>query len=222
MASQKRRRDDPEHYRALGCVVANEFSDPPKSRYLAEFCGIVLGDGAVSESQLQITLNSIVDRSYVQYVGALILELFGYTPSIYARKNCNATVLVITGVKFIQLLQSLGLQIGDKVRNQVDVPLWIKANSEFSRWCVRGLMDTDGGIFQHHYKVNGKQYEYLKTCFSNLSQPLRHFVYNTLMVNGLHPKLRGMNHVWLYSESETCKYMRSIGSSNERLLSKFT
>lgn len=76
------------------------------------------------------------------------------------------------------------------------------------------------GVFSHRYRVSGKKYEYLKLCFSNLSQPLRRFVYRVLGDCGFHPKYRSNNHVWLYSEAETRKYLQIVGSSNDRLRRK--
>lgn len=68
--------------------------------------------------------------------------------------------------------------------------------------------------------VNGKQYKYLKLCFSNMSQPLRTFVHQSLRTNGFNPRYAIDRHVWLYSESESRRYLKVIGSSNERLLRK--
>lgn len=112
------------------------------------------------------------------------------------------------------------MKIGNKVTQQVDVPGWIKQNPDLSRLCLRGLIDTDGGIFTHSYMVKQKTYSYLKLNFSNLSQPLRHFAYNTLKSVGLTPKYRDNNQVWLYSQKEVIKYLEIVGSSNHRLLKK--
>ena len=117
-----------------------------------------------------------------------------------------------------EFLCVLGLKTGNKVKQQVDVPLWIKNNRKYFKYCLRGLMDTDGGIFVHRYKVNGKKYSYLKLSFSNMSQPLRVFVYQTLTDLGFNPKLAGNKHVWLYSDSEARRYLDIVGSSNYRLL----
>lgn len=85
---------------------------------------------------------------------------------------------------------------------------------------MRGLIDTDGGAFIHSYKVNNRTYSYLKLNFSNMSQPLRNFVYRSLFILGFNPKMAGQKHVWLYSNSETRRYLLIIGSSNKRLRDK--
>ena len=51
---------------------------------LAEFMGIMLGDGFIksNETQLGITLNSETDYLYAKYVSKLIKALFNLKPSI--------------------------------------------------------------------------------------------------------------------------------------------
>jgi hypothetical protein len=175
--SQLARRMNPEKYKALGCPIPREYNIPSlKSEELAEFMGIMLGDGGITSTQFSITLNSIADASYIEYVRNLLRLLFGVDAYIGKRKEANAVVFTLSGVRLITFLKTCGLKVGDKVRNQVDVPQWVKDSTVFSRLCLRGLMDTDGGVFRHTYKVNGKNYCYLKTCFTNMSQPLRRFV----------------------------------------------
>ena len=221
LVSQQRRRENPDYYRKLGCTIPNSFEFPrKKSKDLAEFVGIVLGDGGLSNAQLYITLNSIADRQYIGCVCDLVYRLFRFTPSQCFRRDANAVNLIISGKSMVEYLTNLGLRIGDKVKQQVDVPYWIKRDKGLSKYCLRGLMDTDGGLFTHRYWVNGKRYAYLKVCFSNLSQPLRKFVYRTLKLHGFNPKYAIDRHVWLYSDRESRKYLEVIGSSNERLLRK--
>ncbi len=219
--SQQRRRENPEYYAALGCNVAKTFALPiNKSKDLAELVGILLGDGGIQLAQFTITLNSIKDKKYSVYVMGLIEKLFCYQPSIAKRKGQNAVAITVSGNEIIKYLLRIGLHTGDKVKQQVDVPDWIKNNQLFSRWCTRGLMDTDGGIFTNPYIINGKSYVYPKTNFTNASQPLLNFVYQTLKDNGFHPNNKVPRKVWLYSQAESRRYLEVIGSSNERLLRK--
>lgn len=219
--SQQRRRENPTYYAALGCNVARTFALPIlPGKELAELVGILLGDGGIRESQFTITLNSIADNSYSLYVINLIDKLFAYKPSLAKRHNCNALTITASGVEIVKYLLKMGMHTGDKVRQQVDVPEWIKQSSELSRWCLRGLMDTDGGIFTNSYVINGKSYVYPKTNFTNASQPLLNFVYKVLLDNGFHPSNRQPRKIWLYSQVESKRYLEVIGSSNERLLKK--
>ena len=65
----------------------------------AEFLGILIGDGSIgiykckaynkikTQYKLQITLNSIDDKVYIQYVKDLITDLFGIIPRTFNRKG---------------------------------------------------------------------------------------------------------------------------------------
>lgn len=203
--------------------LAIKFKHPKYSERLSEFVGIMLGDGGITPSQIQITLNSVTDKEYLHFVVALCSNLFGIYPKVFKKKDCNANVVYYNGVKLIEILKDLGLKTGNKVKQQVGVPDWIKSNKKYSIACLRGLMDTDGGIFTHKYKVNGKIYEYNKVCFTNSSIPLLGFVYKTLIRVGLNPKpiesKKIVNKkVWLYNSNEAKEYLESVGSSNQRLL----
>lgn len=208
--------------RARGLIPQPKpFYEPKEySKELAEFVGILLGDGHIGKEQWSITLNSIVDKEYGVYVNALVEYLFRFTPGFHKRKNMSAFVISGSGSKAISYLQTLGLKIGNKVVQQVDVPEWIKKDLIFRYACVRGLVDTDGGVFIHKYQVNGKQYQYLKLCFVNKSIPLLQFVFETLENLKFHPKMMTKvenKRVWLYNQSEVKEYLRIIGTSNSRL-----
>lgn len=198
----------------------NKFNHPRYSKKLAEFTGIMLGDGGITSSQIQITLNSIADKEYLMFVKKLCLYLFKSEPKIFKKKGCNANVIYYNGVDLIEFLKTIGLKIGNKVKLQVDVPKWIKQNNDYSIACLRGLMDTDGCMSIHKYKVNGKEYSYKNLIFTNCSIPLAKFVYETLIKVGLRPKMVKIlekRRVWLYNTNEAKRYLYLVRSSNQRL-----
>lgn len=201
---------------------AKEFFIPKsKSEDLAEFVGILLGDGGIMEGQASITLNSEADKEYLGYVVDLIKKLFKFDAPYAKRKNCNANVIYCSGIKLVNYLMKIGLKVGNKVKQQVGVPKWIDRQGNFRIACVRGLLDTDGGVFVHRYKVNGKAYRYLKICFSNRSIPLLLFVSKVLKNLGFTPKIvlnQENTKVWLYNHNEVLEYLRVVGTHNPRLL----
>lgn len=181
----------------------------------------MLGDGHIGNEQIQITLSSLVDKGYASYVMNLFERIFGYKPSIFKKNDCNAYCIYSNSLNLVKILVKNGLKIGDKVRQQVSVLKWIITNKRYSKLCCRGLVDTDGCISIHKYNVNGKRYKYKKLIFTNHSIPLADFVYNTLVDDGLHPKMYSRlekRRVWLYNSNEVIKYLDRIGSSNEKLL----
>jgi len=66
----------------------------------------------------------------------------------------NVVRILLSRVELVRHLHNLGLKIGNKVKQLLDIPDWIKVNPEYSKVCLRGLIDTDGCVFRHNYKVN--------------------------------------------------------------------
>jgi transcriptional regulator with XRE-family HTH domain len=199
-----------------------EFNLPKKhNNQLAEFTGILLGDGGLTPWQVHIALNSEADKNYVGFVSSLAKNLFGKKPKIYNHKKIKVIKVYYSGVILIKYLTKIGLKIGNKVKQQVGVPRWIKSSQNCKIACLRGLMDTDGGVFLHKYRVNQKTYIYKKICFTNRSVPLLHFVFTTLKELDLTPKLIDKvenKKVWLYNKNEVEKYLQVVGTHNPRLL----
>lgn len=192
-----------------------------QSEDLAEFVGILLGDGHIGKEQWSITISAKVDREYSQYIVQLIQGLFHFNPSYRIRNDCNVIVISGSGIGAIQYLMSIGLIPGNKIKLQVDVPEWIKESPAYSLACLRGLADTDGGIFKHRYVVNGTTYTYTKFAFVNRSIPILKFAYHTLKSLRFNPKLIDKvanKRVWLYNQTEVVRYISLIGTHNPRLL----
>jgi len=197
------------------------YKNPPKDELFAEFIGILLGDGGITNGQVVVTLNSEADKNYVDFVVETENKLFGEKPKTFQRKNCKATAIYFNGIDLVSFLVKCGMKIGNKVKQQVDVPDWIKKVQIFRVACLRGLMDTDGGVFVHKYKVNGKLYQYKKICFTNRSVPLLIFIKGVLEQLGFTPKIITKvenKKVWLYNSEEVNRYLKVVGSHNTRLL----
>lgn len=210
-----------EKLRKLGLAAPiRTFHSPLKSVDLAEFVGIMLGDGNIGKLQISVTLNSIADADYSNFVSNLCNKLFGCYPKITKRKDCNALDIHYNGINLVKLLTEIGMKVGNKVKQQVKVPDWVTKRAEYKVACLRGLMDTDGGVFIHKYMINGKKYSYRKICFSNQSVPLLRFVYDSLNELGFTAKMINKvenKKVWLYNTHEVTKYFEVVKSNNQRL-----
>ena len=208
--SQQRRRLTPENYK--NCKIAKNFQKLLESNSLAELVGIILGDGGITSSQLKITLNKESEYNYINYISNLELKVFGERPKLYASKKdqkYKAVNLVLTGVNLISNLNDIGLHCRNKVKEQVSVPKWITTQQNYSLACLRGLIDTDGGIFTHKHGKNLN----LGLTFTSHSIPLLNFVLQIFLKVGYHAKLAG-DGIYLYRESEVVKYAREIRFSN--------
>jgi len=143
-----------KRFKTIGKKI--EILHPKHSERLAEFCGFMLGDGAITKNFISVSLNGTTDVEYGHFVGKLVESLFGVKLHLYHRPDSNVGIYTFNGVKLTEYCNKLGLVTGHKIRQQIDIPEWIKKNKKYSIACVRGLVDTDGCIFQHKYKVNEK------------------------------------------------------------------
>ncbi|MFH0937072.1 MAG: hypothetical protein V1808_02170 [Candidatus Daviesbacteria bacterium] len=205
-----RRKNDPELWKKY----TKDILYPEESEELAEFIGIMLGDGGMTHFQCVIYLNSETDREYVEYVCHLIKKLFGLKASIYESKKDKVLRISIAGVNLVKYLTLKGLKLGNKVRLQVAVPSWVQARTEYTKACIRGLIDTDGSFFIHKYRVKGQEYSYPRINFTSKSKPIINFAYEGLINLDFNPKKSGENQICLYSQKEVRKYLEVIGANN--------
>ena len=205
--------------------VCMPFNKPKHSKELAEFIGIMMGDGGMSKRQICIILHHTDDLAFSGYVRKLIKRLFKVNPSIYHDNKNSVNKIVVSRTELVQYLNTLGLVIGNKIKQKFNIPSWIKENDSFLKMCIRGLIDTDGSIFSHKYKVNGKLYEYKKLCFSSASFPLNLSVCHALKRWGFQARLGRKNNeireVRLDSKKDMGKYFKLIGSSNSKHLKRY-
>ncbi len=163
-----------------------------------------------------ITLNREVEQEYIDHVAQLSEELFGEKPKRYyssGGKSGKVCDIVTSEVGLIAVLFELGLKPGNKVSMQVSVPSWVRENPDFSRKCLRGLVDTDGCVFHHRHVSNGCYCFNLGLTYTSRSFPLLDFVYETLLTRGFNPKIQD-DSVYLYREAEVLKYASEVGFSN--------
>lgn len=212
--SQQRRREDPEKYRKLGCKIKKNINPLQQSPELAELCGILLGDGGLTDTQVRVTLNKKTDRPYGVFVSQLMHKVFGEKPSIKMRES--VLNLTLSSLSYVEVLEKIGLRKGNKVKNQVGIPLWILRNKEYSRLCLRGLMDTDGGVYFHNHTINGKRYLHFGLTFTNASLPLILGAKKILESYKLKIFMPRVRNLYIYKFSEVERYFNIIGSSNPK------
>lgn len=202
--------------------IAKPIKTPHFSKELAEFVGILLGDGNISQRQVAISLHSKDDKAYGKFVVSLIKRLFSVPISISYDKRYSVVDFVISRSRLVRFcIEKLGLRRGNKVKQQVDVPRWIKKDRSFLIACTRGLIDTDGCVFDHRYKVNGKLYSYKKLAFSNHSKPLINSVYDILRQNRLNPRItKDGKDIRLESKNDIRRYFLIFSTHNPKYLKK--
>ncbi len=197
---------------------------PQNSVELAEFIGVMLGDGnlnkikayKVGTYEARIVGDSRHDKEYLEnYVSNLIEDLFKIKTRIYKSPNQNAIVINAQGKKLVEFLESRGLIPGNKIRSQVTIPKWIKENKSFLRVCLRGLYDTDGSVYK---LTNQNSFQF---SFRNYNTTLLKDVREALISLGINPsQISKGNEITITKKSELRKFLNGIGFSNSKHLNK--
>lgn len=196
---------------------------PTESEKLAELMGIIIGDGGINNDwQLVISLNSTKDRNFSGYIKSLLWELFEIKAVIRKRPGQNTLVVVVSSMNLLDYLISKGAVKGNKIAQNIDIPSWINGSEHFKRAFVRGLVDTDGGLYNHKHIVERKVYTNLGLCFTSWSKRLLITVANILKTNGIKPHIenKGRN-IYLYSIKAIESYLNIFGSSNSRIIEQY-
>lgn len=122
---------------------------PEKNEELAEFMGILSGDGFINEYKtrqayiIEITGNKLKDKDYLEnFVVKMTKNLFNFIPKIYEKKNENTIRLVICSKGIFYFLKENYFPVGRK--GEIVPPKWIINNSLLLKKFIRGFFDTDG------------------------------------------------------------------------------
>ncbi len=196
---------------------------PEESEKLAELYGILLGDGCVTKIksykvgtyEIRIVGDSRHDKEYlINYVKGMIETLFDVKVKLVGYKGKNALGLVAHGKKLVEFFESKGFKPGNKITNQLRIPYWIRSKSNFLKVCIRGLYDTDGGI----YKLNNQNV--YQICFTNYNSRLLNDVRDSLLFLGMNPSKIYNKNIRITKKSELRKFLKLVGFSNPRHLNK--
>lgn len=196
---------------------------PEPSVRLAEFFGIMMGDGGINNPwQANITLNSEADEQFVRYVSRLCYQLFGIHPRVMKRNDSKAIVVSLASMTIVDFLVDRGLPRGNKLKSGLQISPWILSKKEYRVACVRGLMDTDGCLLVHNHAVSGKRYSNIVLCFCSASPKLVEQVSSIFEEFAIKPHIHiGGRNIYLYKRQAVEKYLEIFGTSNQRILSVY-
>lgn len=200
-------------------IVAKEHKKPKESARLAEFIGVLIGDGHLAKYQISIVTNSETDLEHASYVSRLAKKLFGITPTIRLKKNRKAVEIIISSIKLVEWLKRKEMPQGNKIAQNVCAPLWIMKNDSFKKNFIRGLFDTDGCIYTDTHIIKNKVYKNLGWTITSYSDKLRDDVFKLLQELGYKPTLNNRQ-VFMRRKADIEKYFQEIGSSNQKHLKR--
>lgn len=195
---------------------------PNTSAELAEIIGIFFGDGHVGKYQASITLHSETDLEYSKYVAQLVKKNFSITPLIKKKTDKKAIDIVISSIAFIRFLTLKGMVAGNKIRNGLPIPEWIKAKRDYTKAFLRGLFDTDGCIYLDKHVIRKKKYYNLGWTITSHSDILIVDIQEALKKLGFCPTHSIHQHsVFLRKHTEIVRYFESISTSNPKHRNRF-
>ena len=195
-----------------------------KSEELAEFIGIILGDGNIWEKRgyyyICIAGDSKKDRDYlINYVNPLFKKLFNKKMNIKKNEKNNTMYLCVGDKSIVFTLKKFGLVSGNKKINNVKIPDWIFESKSYLKACIRGLIDTDGSVCP----ITGRNYPYI--WFSSNIENIRKTF--SLAMEKLKFKTSKWNirenrtpDIYIGNKKDIKKYIETISFKNQRHLSK--
>lgn len=195
---------------------------PKHSHKLAEFLGIMFGDGHLSQYQLSVTTNSETDRQHAYFVQELIATLFKLPSKVTKKPNQNALEIVASSKNLVTFIHELGMPIGNKLRAGLTIPYWVQSSKIFSRSFIRGLFDTDGCIYRDSHTINGKRYDHMGWTITSYSQSLVHDILSLLKGWNYFPTFKSpQKSVFIRRQAEIHRYFKEIGTSNKKHIGRY-
>lgn len=199
--------------------TAKNVNFPESSEKFAEFYGAMLGDGNLNKTKgykigtymARIVGDQKLDYEYhIGFLKPLMEELFGLSVKV-GKQGRGTMYITIYSKLLVNFLEKKGFMAGDKIKNKLNIPGWIKENNDFLKACLRGLYDTDGGIYQ----LNNQ-----RTCqiaFTNHNPVLLKDVRDSLIKLGIIPSnIVAGRRVYITKRSELQKFLKLVGFSNPR------
>jgi len=197
---------------------------PGESSDLAEFYGIMLGDGNLTKLRgyklgtysIRIVGDTRKEKRYFSdYIRPLIKGLFDITPRISKFKNTNALYIEAVSKELVEFLEKKGFRPGNKIKNKLGIPGWIKQNPELLKKCLRGLYDTDGCV----YKLTNQNSHQISFCSKN--KTLLEEVRSSLIFLGINPSnITKGKEIHITKKSELANFLKHVGFSNSKHLNR--
>lgn len=170
---------------------------------LAEFIGVVLGDGHIGifprTDRLLIFSNSN-NKGFIKRYAGLMEKIFNKKPVISHLTTSKCTRI---GIYEKYISKRLGIPKGAKTPKHFKVPRWILKNRNYVIRYLRGLYEAEG-----NFSVHRPTYTY-KMFFSNYNISLEKIVYRLVKRLGFHPNLSGQK-VQISRKKEVYDFIKLI------------
>lgn|GEM_PF-1733844 len=189
---------------------------PEYCEELAEFFGILLGDGSVTKYFTKVYLNAIADVDYKSFVENLAQSLFkGASVTVRRRLEQGTIDIQISSRDVCDYLRKIGFD--PRIRK---VPPWIFRRKTFIAATVRGLFDTEGCVSIKYFRGKGGNYFYKQLTVTNANKNILAFLEKSLIMLGYKPTKNSKKNIYISNRKDIEKYLYNIGSHNPKILYK--
>jgi DNA-binding transcriptional regulator WhiA len=192
------------------CNKRNNIKIPKYSVELAEFFGVMLGDGHVSHFQVVVSLGN-KEENYAKYVKSLLKKIFKTNVRISVRSGGYRDIY-LGSVEITSWLLKQGL-VFNKVKSQVDVPNWIFTKKSYCKTFIRGFFDTDGSVYKLKYGV--------QISFCNKSLPILKSLQLMLKKLEYSPSSISLYNMYLTRRKDVKRFFREIKPSNHKHIDRY-
>jgi len=191
-----------------------------KSNELAEFIGVMLGDGHLGKSHRtgHYTVKICGGIDDLEYLTEFIVPLFSKLSRKQLRmfrcKGSEAVMFYAYDKDVVCTLEHYGLRSGNKKSNEVSIPEWIFTDNSYLKACITGIFDTDGTVFPKSTNPKIPQLE-LTSKIVGIQETFR----RGLLQLGFKPSTwsKGVSpKCGLYAKNQTIKYAKEMGFHNPK------
>ena len=200
-----------------GFKTRTSITKPLHSEELAEFMGILVGDGHLSKYQVSVTTNAKTDRRHALFIKKLTERLFKLKATLTYRDDENSVAIVASSRTLVEFLHRQGMPVGNKIKNRLAMPPWVQKTRLYREAFLRGLFDTDGCIYLDTHRINGTFYGHLSWTITSYADTLTTGVLETLRTLGYTPTHRvSQRSIYLRRQKEIRRYFATTGTHNPK------
>jgi len=191
------------------------------NRRLAEFVGILLGDGSIDSKRqyrVQITLNKN-EVEYANYIIRIIKSLFDVKVLLKFRKNENTLDIHIFNKKFVNFLVNKVGMVPSPKWNRAVIPK-VFLNNKLEKYVLRGYFDTDGSVVITNN--NGTIYPRLemKVCPSPMRNSFVEILRRLNFRFGAYKIDNNRTRIQINGRGQLKKWIKEVGIKNPNYLRK--
>lgn len=174
-----------------------------KNGDLAEFMGVILGDGHIGvfpRTEVLVLLSNSNNPGFVGRYSGMLEKIFQKKPYVVKRKEANCIKISIYEK---HISDRLGVPSGARKNLDIVVPDWILKNKKYTVRYLRGLYEAEGSFSVH------KPTSTYKFSFSNKNRSMLENVFSLVKEMGFHPS-RDDKRVQLSRKEEVYRAMRLL------------